>query len=107
VQFLLLPLMYAGPMKLNELVCPTCGLKCMTDAAYTTCASCQTTFYAAQSRSVDNPAPLSGQIVVWPTIAPHPHVPYVTWVGTVPEPITGFSISTGGTTDQAICQVWN
>lgn len=49
-------------MKLNELVCPSCGLKCLVDASYTTCASCNTFFYASQSRSVDSPAPLNPMI---------------------------------------------
>lgn len=77
-------------MKLNELVCPSCGLKCMTDASYTTCASCNTFFYANQSRSVDSPAPLVAPLGGI-TIAPWPSqqiVPYITWVGTVPPPTT-------------------
>lgn len=76
---------YDDSMKLNELVCPTCGLKCMTDASYTTCASCQTMFYASQSRSVDNPLPVQQ---VWiqkvqiqeVQIAPPPYTPHVIWI---------------------------
>jgi hypothetical protein len=96
-------------MKLNELICPTCGLKCMTDASYTTCASCNTLFYANQSRSVDSPAPLipEGIITSWPWTQPQPVTPYITWVGTVPEPTTGGSVGTGGLTDQTSYQVWN
>ena len=107
-------------MKLNELVCPSCGLKCMTDASYTTCASCQTTFSANQSRSVDNPVPLGqpGSVITWPTIIgptlvgpttiPQPNHP-TTWV-TVGDPPPYRSVSTGGTvgsTDQTGLQVWN
>jgi hypothetical protein len=36
-------------MKINELVCPTCGLKCFTSHAYTRCDGCQTVFYASES----------------------------------------------------------
>lgn len=60
-------------MKLNELVCPSCGLKCLVDTAYTTCASCNTFFYACQSRSVDNPTPPTqpGYLkITWPPIQP-------------------------------------
>jgi len=102
-------------MKLNELVCPTCGLKCLTDDAYTTCASCGLCFNACQSRSVDCPTPVlqPGQITTpqpiqitpWPVapLTPQPLVPYpyITWVGDM-------SIcSTGGMTDGVECQVWN
>lgn len=60
-------------MKLNELVCPTCGLKCLTDCAYTTCASCSTLFYASQSRSVDYPQPLSPWVtIIEPQLVPLP-----------------------------------
>jgi len=103
-------------MKLNELVCPTCGLKCMTDAHYATCASCQTYFHASQSRSVDYPAPLTptpNVIITWPTvigptIVPQPDYP-TTWV-TVGDPPPYRSVSTGGTvgsTDQPSLRVWN
>lgn len=96
-------------MKLNELVCPSCGLKCMTDASYTTCASCQTTFNANQSRSVDYPVPLTPPLggVSWPWIQPPPVTPYITWVGTMPSPAAGGSVSTGGLTSDVQYQVWN
>jgi hypothetical protein len=66
-------------MKLNELVCPTCGLRCLTDASYTTCASCNAFFYANQSRSVDNPLPLyTGlKIVVNPVSPSEPVQPTI------------------------------
>ncbi len=35
--------------KVNELVCPTCGLRCFTKCAYATCDGCQTLFYASES----------------------------------------------------------
>lgn len=35
--------------KINQLVCPTCGLVCYTRCAYTTCDGCQTMFYASES----------------------------------------------------------
>lgn len=58
-------------MKLNELVCPSCGLKCMVSASYTTCASCNTFFYANQSRSVDNPLPMPAAVrIIWPQLPP-------------------------------------
>lgn len=67
-------------MKLNELVCPSCGLKCMVSASYTTCASCNTFFYACQSRSVDSPMPLAqpniGTIIYPTTIPPYTAPPY-------------------------------
>lgn len=66
-------------MKLNELVCPSCGLKCMVDTSYTTCASCNTFFYACQSRSVDQPMQIvpPGTTIVWPqTIPPYTAPPY-------------------------------
>jgi hypothetical protein len=64
-------------MKLNELVCPSCGLKCMVSASYTTCASCNTFFYANQSRSVDQPTALTpGVTITWPTIVPTPNWPW-------------------------------
>ncbi len=83
-------------MKLNELVCPTCGLKCLTDEVYTTCASCNTCYYASQSRSVDNPTPVQlapVQITPWPVAPLNPQPlapqwpitwPYITWIGDVP-----------------------
>lgn len=64
-------------MKLNELVCPSCGLKCMTDCAYTTCDGCGAHFTAAQSRSRDNPAPYPAPgTITWPTILPNTQ-PYI------------------------------
>lgn len=76
-------------MKLNELVCPTCGLKCLVDASYATCASCNTFFYASQSRSVDNPLPLNplpgtGTIryvpCTQPVLQPDPFVGQPIWI---------------------------
>ena len=92
-------------MKLNELVCPNCGLKCLTDADYTTCASCQYLFYACQSRSVKMPPSLTGAIVIGP-ITPPPPMP---WIGT-PWPGTGsITVSTGGMVDSTgvVVQAWN
>lgn len=64
-------------MKLNELVCPKCGLRCFVDAAYTTCDSCQTVFYANQSRTVT---------FLQPQIYPLPNDPSVTGPGIYPQP---------------------
>lgn len=36
-------------MKLNRMICPTCGHESLTDCAYTRCDSCGVTFYANQS----------------------------------------------------------
>jgi hypothetical protein len=36
-------------MKLNRMICPTCGHEAWTDAAYISCDSCQSVFYASQS----------------------------------------------------------
>ena len=89
-------------MKLNELVCPTCGLKCLTDETYTTCASCNTYYYASQSRSVDNPTPIQQQpiqITPWPVtpLVPQPPItwPYITWIGDVPPHDAVTIVSTG------------
>ncbi len=38
--------------KVNELVCPNCGLRCFTPYAYTRCDGCGTVFYASQSAHV-------------------------------------------------------
>jgi len=38
-------------MKINHMVCPTCGHDFYVDAAYATCDACQTHFYASQSRT--------------------------------------------------------
>jgi hypothetical protein len=85
----------------------------MTDASYTTCASCQTFFYASQSRSVYNPP----QPYPWPYYpAPYTAPPLgpVTikpiWV--VPtEPTVTCETSIGGTVsvtgDDTGCQIWN
>lgn len=40
-------------MKLNKMVCPTCGHEFFTDCAYGTCDACQTFFYASQSAGVN------------------------------------------------------
>jgi len=85
-------------MKLNELVCPNCGLKCLTKSYYATCAGCRNFFYASQSATC-NPPPPNVQIIpiqVYPTTpitGPYYwQTPYTTtggsgWSGT---------ISTGG-----------
>ena len=39
-------------MKLNHMICPTCGHDFYVDAAYGTCDACQTMFYAASSKTV-------------------------------------------------------
>lgn len=35
--------------KINEMICPRCGLRCFTPDAYVTCDGCQTMFYAGES----------------------------------------------------------
>lgn len=81
-------------MKLNELVCPACGLKCLVDAACTTCDGCNTYFTAPQSRSRDLPEPLPGPgflRVVLPQVT-LPTIPLIdgsVWtvtVGDIPTP---------------------
>jgi len=96
-------------MKLNELVCPCCGLKCMTDAAYTTCASCNNFFYASQSRSVDQPAPMI--TITWPspyvcpTIAPSLPLQWVVCEQPPNDPsATGSNVIS---TDDVEYQIWN
>lgn len=62
-------------MKLNELVCPACGLKCMVEASFTVCDACGAHFTAAQSRSRDVPDPYPApNTITWPgiTITPSP-----------------------------------
>jgi len=106
-------------MKLNELVCPTCGLKCMTDASHTTCDSCMTFFYASQSRSVDCPQPLNpGITITWPQIVPTPQ-PIIEatpiWIapfgppGSLYGPTVTCETTLGGTSeiDQSQFRVWN
>lgn len=67
-------------MKLNELVCPSCGLKCLVDTAYTACDACGAHFTAAQSRSRDVPAPYpTPGTITWPQI---------TWPGPLRPPYT-------------------
>lgn len=90
-------------MKFNELVCPSCGLKCLVDAAYTTCDGCQTYFSAAQSRSRDNPAPLGQSVTItWPGITVDPNIqiqPLTTpWITPNDPGVTGPGIiGSGGT----------
>lgn len=36
-------------MRLNEMICPTCGHRCFTNCAYVTCDACGTFYYASQS----------------------------------------------------------
>lgn len=104
-------------MKLNELVCPNCGLRCFTDASYTTCASCNTHFYAAQSRSVDCPQPFP-YITIGPLpINPQPVIsPQPIWVAPFGPPGSPYGptviceTSIGGSLvidDSEGCQVWN
>jgi hypothetical protein len=112
-------------MKLNELVCPICGLKCMTDASYTTCASCNTTFYAHQSRSVDCPVPVGPSITInpfitAPVISPDPIqppvdiTPFPIWVapfgppGSLYGPTVTCATTAGGmAVSQDQFQIWN
>ncbi len=101
-------------MKLNELVCPSCGLRCMVDASFTTCASCNTFFAADQSRSVDNPRPLVPTLdpnitIIWPNVCPPlspsypaPSYPW-TWV-TIGKEISGGTVSS---TERDTYQVMN
>lgn len=97
-------------MKLNELVCPSCGLKCMTDATYTTCDSCNTLFYANQSRSIDNPAPLAPNVVIWPQPYVYPTTAPV-WTTTRivvgDPPLTAPTSGSRVATDQTGCPVIN
>lgn len=37
-------------MKVNEMICPTCGHRFFTECSYGTCDACQTFFYASQQR---------------------------------------------------------
>ena len=37
-------------MKLNELICPKCGMKMLTNCSYATCDACNTFFYASQMK---------------------------------------------------------
>jgi len=93
-------------MKLNELVCPSCGLKCMVDAAFTTCDGCNTYFHASQSRSRDNPVPLAQPqphvTITWPPFRIDPNIqiqPVITpWITPNDPGVTGPSIwpSCGG-----------
>jgi len=88
-------------MKVNELVCPTCGLKMYTKCSYATCDGCQTYFHASQSRKsvppyshpVSVPYLFPGHVVwedpykiyrdrVWVTVG-DPPVTYVTGSVTV------------------------
>ena len=71
-------------MKLNELVCPSCGLKCMTDAAETTCSSCNLHFTASQSRR-EVPA-VQWPVWPWPYVAPIQYQPI--WIAPYGEPGT-------------------
>lgn len=45
-------------LKLNHFVCPGCGHDFYAEGAYATCDGCQTTFYAAQSRTCNPPPPV-------------------------------------------------
>lgn len=36
-------------MKMNHMICPSCGHDFFTDCAYATCDSCHCMFYASQS----------------------------------------------------------
>lgn len=96
-------------MKLNELVCPTCGLKCLTEASYTTCDSCQTFFYASQSAGVKLPVKVD---IVWPGgpfVQETPVQPLVNqpWTGT-PYPYKSFTMGTGQLVNsQDDYQIWN
>jgi hypothetical protein len=39
-------------MKINQMICPQCGHIMYTDTDYVTCSSCNTHFYASQSRKL-------------------------------------------------------
>lgn len=41
--------------KLNHMICPHCGHDFYTACAYATCDACQTFFYAAASRTSQQP----------------------------------------------------
>ena len=96
-------------MKLNELVCPHCGLKCLTECVYTTCASCQYFFYASESRSVKLPPSndLTGTIVIGPMQVQ----PLMPWVVTPYPPGSGsITVSTTDnqlTSSEIVVQSWN
>lgn len=119
-------------MKLNELVCPACGLKCMVEASFTVCDACGAHFTAAQSRSRDNPEPYPApNTITWPTITPpttwpapyigdpppgqQPYIgdPYPIWIAPYGPPGTPYGptvICEGGTvqtSDQIEYQAWN
>lgn len=68
-------------MKINELICPTCQLRCFTDKAYTTCDACGTNYYASQSARLPSvlPQPI-------PTTNPWtvPTTGYPIWVVPIP-----------------------
>ena len=44
-------------MKINEAICPTCGLRAFTNCAYLTCDGCQTFFYLSQGGHRNPPPP--------------------------------------------------
>ena len=56
-------------MKLNDLTCPSCGLRCLADTAYTTCDACHRNFTAAESQGVQVPNP-PGSITIQPVVVP-------------------------------------
>ena len=85
-------------MKLNELVCPTCGLKCLTDHAYTMCDGCGLTFYAYDSKTCNPPA---APVTILPPPTIIPMRPPADW-----GPFTGV-VQAGGTVFSGDYQLWN
>lgn len=107
-------------MKLNELICPGCGLKCLVDSAYTSCDGCGAHYTAAQSRSRDNPAPYpTPNVITTPIIQIDPNVvqiqPPIQWVNPIPNDpyVTGPGLIDGSGTicstgqDGVTYEVWN
>jgi len=60
--------------KMNELICPTCGLKCYTSSAYTQCDGCQAVFYASQSAARWPDSNKAARIVNQPVVLSNDHV---------------------------------
>ena len=56
-------------MIINHMICPHCGHDFYTDAAYATCAACQTFFYACNSQTCKKPpaTPVTFTIFVDPS----------------------------------------
>ncbi len=59
-------------MKLNDLTCPTCNLRCLVEGSDTTCDGCGNHFTAEQSVGVKAPLPTecpfkASEPIVWPS----------------------------------------